>query len=73
MGLGIRRLQTDRSGPFLTSSHSVNTVFLSHSWAMGLQIRQKLSSLGPILASPLIQQAVMRLATWLAVIVRELQ
>ncbi|MEY4563776.1 MAG: hypothetical protein RLZZ618_3053, partial [Pseudomonadota bacterium] len=30
-------------GPFFT-------VFLSHSGAMGLQIRQKLSSLGPIFA-----------------------
>ena len=43
VGLGNRRLQTDRSGPFFT-------VFLSHSWAMGLQIRQKLSSLGPVFA-----------------------
>jgi hypothetical protein len=32
-----------RSGPFFTG-------FLTHSQAMGLQIRQKLSSLGPILA-----------------------
>ena len=30
----------------------MNTVFSSHSWALGLQIRQKLSSLGPILATP---------------------
>jgi hypothetical protein len=29
-----------RSGPFFTG-------FLTHSWAMGLQIRQKLSSLRP--------------------------
>ena len=41
VGLGNRRLQIDRSGPFFT-------VFLPHSGAMGLQIRQKLSSLGPI-------------------------
>jgi len=32
-----------RSGPFFTG-------FLTHSVAMGLQIRQKLSSLGPIFA-----------------------
>ena len=43
VGLGNRRLQIDRSGPFFT-------VFLPHSRAMGLQIRQKLASLGPILA-----------------------
>ena len=43
VGLGNRRLQTDRSGPFFT-------VFLTDSGAMGLQIRQKLSSLGPIFA-----------------------
>ena len=43
VGLGNRRLQIDRSGPFFT-------VFLTHSGTMGLQIRQKLSSLGPILA-----------------------
>ena len=30
----------------------VNTVFLPHSPAMGLQIRQKLSSLWPILVKP---------------------
>jgi len=42
-GLGKRRLQIDRSGPFFT-------VFLAHSWAMGLQTRQKLPSLGPIFA-----------------------
>ena len=36
-------MQIDRSGPFFT-------VFLTHSGAMGLQIRQKLSSLGPIFA-----------------------
>ena len=40
---GKRRLRIDRSGPFFT-------VFLTHSGAMGLQIRLKLSSLGPILA-----------------------
>ena len=38
-----RRLQIDRSEPFFT-------VFLSHSRAMGLRIRQKLSSPGPIFA-----------------------
>ena len=43
MGLGNRRLQIDRSGPFFT-------VFLPNSWAIGLQIRQKLCSLGPIFA-----------------------
>ena len=43
VGLGNRRLQIGRSGPFFT-------VFLPHSRAMRLQIRQKLSSLGPILA-----------------------
>ena len=43
VGLGNRRLQIGRSGPFFT-------VFLPHSLAMGLQIRQKLSSLGPIFA-----------------------
>jgi len=37
------RLQIDRNGPFFTG-------FLTHSGAMGLQIRQKLSSLGPIFA-----------------------
>ncbi len=42
-GLGSRRLQIDRSGPFFT-------VFLSHSRAVGRQIQQKLSSLGPIFA-----------------------
>ena len=44
-----RRLRIDRSGPFFTA-------FLTHSGAMGLQIRQKLSSLGPILASDAISQ-----------------
>ncbi len=43
VGLGNHRLQIGRSGPFFT-------VFLPHSLAMGLQIRQKLSSLGPIFA-----------------------
>ena len=43
VGLMERRLRIDRSGPFFTA-------FLTHSGAMGLQIRQKLSSLGPILA-----------------------
>ena len=43
VGLGNRRLQIDRSGPFFT-------VLFTHSGAMGLQIRQKLSSLGPIFA-----------------------
>ena len=38
-----RRLQMCRSGPFFTG-------FLTHSGAMGLRIRQKLSSLGPIFA-----------------------
>ncbi|MDR1969589.1 MAG: hypothetical protein LBQ32_13025, partial [Burkholderiaceae bacterium] len=38
-----RRLQIGRSGPFSTG-------FLPHSWAMGLQIRRKLCSLGPIFA-----------------------
>jgi hypothetical protein len=47
VGLGNRRLQTDRSGPFFTA-------FLPHSSAMGLQIRQKLSSLGPLLSKPLV-------------------
>ena len=42
-GLGNRRLQIGRSGPFFT-------VFLPHSLAMGLQIRQKLFSLRPIFA-----------------------
>ncbi len=41
------RLQFDRSGPFLASPLFENTVFLPHSPAMGLQIRQKLASLGP--------------------------
>jgi hypothetical protein len=43
VGLANRRLQIDPSGPFFT-------VFLAHSLAMGLQIRQKLASLGPIFA-----------------------
>ena len=43
VGLGNRRLQIDCYSPFFT-------VFLTHSGAMGLQIRQKLSSLGPIFA-----------------------
>ena len=43
VGLGNRRLQIDRSGPFFT-------VFLPNSSAIGLQIRQKLDSLGPIFA-----------------------
>ena len=43
VGLGKRRLQIDRSSPFFTA-------FLPHSRAMGLQTRQKLSSLGPIFA-----------------------
>ncbi|MES2613397.1 MAG: hypothetical protein V4679_24305 [Pseudomonadota bacterium] len=42
-GLGNRRLQIGRSGPSFT-------VFLPHSLAMGLQIRQKLSSLRPFFA-----------------------
>ena len=50
VGLGNRRLQTDLSGPFLASPLFENTVFLPHSSAMGLQIRQKLASLGPIFA-----------------------
>ncbi len=37
------RLQIDRSGPFRTG-------FLTHSGAMGLQIRRKLCSLGSIFA-----------------------
>ena len=45
-----RRLRIDRSGSFLASPLFENTVFLTHSGAMGLHIRQKLSSLGPILA-----------------------
>ncbi|MFZ3124414.1 MAG: hypothetical protein WA129_04720, partial [Acidovorax sp.] len=45
-----RRLQIGRSGPFLASPLFENTVFLPHSRAMGLQIRQKLSSLGPLFA-----------------------
>ncbi len=43
VGLGNRRLQIGRSGPFFTT-------FLPHSLAMGLQMRQKLSSLRPIFA-----------------------
>ena len=43
VGLGNRRLQIGRSG-------AIFTAFLSHSWAMGRRIRQKLSSLGPIFA-----------------------
>ena len=43
VGLGNRRLQIGRSGPFLT-------VFLACSGPMGLQIRQELASLGPIFA-----------------------
>jgi hypothetical protein len=43
VGVGNRRLQIGRSGPFFT-------VFLPHSRAMGLQIRQKPSSLGPLFA-----------------------
>ena len=43
VGLGERRLRIDRNGPFLT-------VFLPHSWAIRLRIRQELSLLGPILA-----------------------
>ena len=52
VGLGNRRLQIDRSGPFFT-------VFLTDSGAMGMQIRQKLSSLGPIFAcqTPQVRQA----------------
>src|SRR3990167_3059061 len=38
-----RRLQIARSGPFFT-------VFLPHSRSMGQQIRQKLSSPGPVFA-----------------------
>jgi hypothetical protein len=41
--LGNRRLQIGRSGPFFN-------VFFTQSTAMGLQIRQKLSSLGPLFA-----------------------
>ena len=41
--LGSVGEQIGRSGPFFTA-------FLAHSWAMGLRIRQKLSSLGPIFA-----------------------
>ena len=37
------RLRIERNGPFCTG-------FLTHSGAMGLQIRRKLASLGPILA-----------------------
>jgi hypothetical protein len=43
VGLGSRWLQIDRSGAFFT-------VFLPNSRAIGLQIRQKLRSLGPIFA-----------------------
>ena len=52
VGLGNRRLQIDRTGPFFT-------VFLTHSGAMELQIRQKLFSLGPIFACqmPQVRQA----------------
>jgi hypothetical protein len=50
VGLGNRRLQIDRSGPFFT-------VFLPNSSAIGLQTRQKLVSLGPILATPLFENA----------------
>jgi len=49
-----------RSSPFLaTPKHRklVFTVFFTHSGAMGLQIRQKLSSLGHILATPLSENA----------------
>jgi hypothetical protein len=42
-GLGNRRLQIGRSVPFFTA-------FLPHTLAMGMQIRQKLSSLRPIFA-----------------------
>ena len=45
VGLGNHRLRIGRSGPFFT-------VFLHHSRAMRLEIRQKLSSLGPILVKP---------------------
>ena len=41
--LGIVGEQIGRSGPIFT-------VFLFQSWAIGLRIRQKLSSLGPIFA-----------------------
>ncbi len=41
---GKHRLQFDLSGAFFT-------VFLTNSWAIGLQIRQKLPSLGPNFAS----------------------
>jgi len=43
VGLGNRRLQIDRSGPFFTA-------FLPHSGAMRRRMWQKLSSLGPIFA-----------------------
>jgi len=49
-----------RSSPFLATPKLRKlafTVFLTHSAAMGLQIRQKLSSLGPILATPLSENA----------------
>jgi hypothetical protein len=50
-----RRLQIDRSGPFFA-------VFLPHSLAMGLQIRQKLCSPGPIFAF----DAFCRADSWIA-------
>ncbi len=40
-GLGDRRLQIDRSGPFLASPHFVNTGFLSHSYGYGPANRAK--------------------------------
>ena len=39
VGLMERRLRIDRSGPFLASPLFENTVFWTHSEAMGLQIR----------------------------------
>ena len=50
VGLGNRRLQIVRSGPFLATPLFENTVFLPNSSAIGLQIRQKLCSLEPIFA-----------------------
>jgi len=57
VGLGNRRLQIDRSGPFLASPLFESTVFLTNSSTLGLQIRQKLGSLGPILATQIFENA----------------
>ena len=48
--LGIRSLQISRSVPSLASPLFENTVFLLHSHAVTLHIRQKQPSLGPVCA-----------------------